>query len=167
MSRHACDDITGATSFAIGHVLGRSNYPDNIDIKIQRRDSLHHSKNSRSATHVVFHFVHAIRRFNGNSACIECHTFADEHDRFSGLLATLILHDHQSPRLFASSGDRKKSFHTKCCHVIFIECAAADLVKFCVKLQCNRFEIKRCADVRRKVAEVAGQGHALRGGNSI
>ena len=50
----------------------------------------HHADHGGAASHVVFHFLHAIGRLDGNAAGVEGNAFADQLS--TGFLARLLAH---------------------------------------------------------------------------
>src|SRR5262249_41066432 len=86
LARHGGLDVAGLLRAATGHVFRGGDYANYFDIWLQRGKSANDAEHGGAASHVVFHFFHAVGGLDGDAAGVEGYGFADEADhRRAGL----------------------------------------------------------------------------------
>ncbi|RMS21571.1 hypothetical protein ALP71_05800 [Pseudomonas coronafaciens pv. garcae] len=165
LAAHGGDNVARSRGGAAWHVLGAGQNAHQVDRQFQFEYGAQGAEHTGSAAHVELHLVHAGSGFDADTARVEGDAFADQHERLVAFLAALIVHDDQARWLGAALGHCEKRAHAQIGKfLLVVDFHFQIFVRLAQRLGFFA-QIDRVADVRRQVAQVAGQRHA--GGNRL
>jgi hypothetical protein len=156
---HAGEHVGGAVAVAVGHVLHRRDDGYEVHRQLHADGGQERAHHRRRAAHVVLHLLDAALRLEVDAAGVEGDALADQHVRL-GIAAAVVLQHDELGRIGRSLRDGEQRAHAQCAHLLAIENLARDRVEAAGEILRLLGEVGGIADVRRQVAQFAGERDA-------
>ena len=102
LSRHRGNDVARFVGIAIGQVFRTRYDADHVYRQVQFDAGRDRAEHAGATAHVIFHFIHTGRRFDGDAAGIEGQAFADQDD-WCLFTVTAAMFQHDQPGFLATS----------------------------------------------------------------
>ncbi len=121
---------------------------------------MHQAGHGGGAAHVPLHLFHAVGGLQADAAGVEGNALADQCVGLVALLAAVVLQNDDAARLVAALGYREERAGAEFAQFLLVQHFELDALVGLAQLPGLIGEEGRVADVRRQVAQVAGEGHA-------
>ncbi|MNQ60247.1 hypothetical protein D3C85_745210 [compost metagenome] len=127
---------------------------------MQFEHGLEGAEHAGGAAHVVLHLVHAGGWLDADAAGVEGDALADQDEGLVGFLAALVVEHDQPRRLVAALGHGEEGAGAEFLELFLVEDLDLEVLEGLAQGLGLFGQVAGVAQVRRQVAEIAGEGHA-------